>query len=250
MNQSNYVVLLIALLLTSAFQPPSRNLNASAKRQAQLYEKTFALGENPTLILENTSVQGNVEVHSWDRPEIKIAAEIHAANTFVEASSSTGALTVKLRRKGLVSTEPVHFRVWVPATCEVQLSSMSGKITVRGVRSRLKVLTTDGDIELLDVLGLNVDATSSTSGNITLSSPLNPQGKYHLYSTAGRINVVFKEPASFTLDAATEEGRIQLDGFRLANERRSESHVQGTYGDGQAILMLRTVHGFIQLQKQ
>jgi len=250
MNQSTYVVLLIALCLTSGFQSHPRRLNTAAKSPTQAYEKTFALGDNPTLILENSSVQGNIEVQSWDHAEIKIAAEIHSANTSVEASSSQGVLNVKLRRKGQISTEPVHFRVWAPASCEVHLSSLSGKIVVRGVRARLKALTTDGDIELVDVSGQSVDATSSTSGNITLSGPLNYQGKYHLYSAMGRINVVFKESASFTLDAATGAGHIQLDGFGLANERRSERHVEGTYGDGHAILMLRTVQGLIQLQKQ
>jgi DUF4097 and DUF4098 domain-containing protein YvlB len=250
MKQSMHVVPLIALCLLSGFQSHPQRLNTSAKSPTQAYEKTFALGDNPTLILENSSVQGHIEVQAWDRSEIKITADIHSANTSVEASSSQGVLNVKLRRKGQVSTESVHFRVWVPASCEVHLSSMSGKIVVRGVRARLKALTTDGDIELVDVSGQNVDATSSTGGNIALSGPLNYQGKYHLYSAMGRINVVFKDSASFTLDAATGAGRIQLDGFSLTNERRSERHVEGTYGDGQAILMLRTVQGLIQLQKQ
>lgn len=250
MDQSNSVVLLIVLLLILPFPLSARSQNAPSKSRVHYYEKSFALGDNPILTLENTSVHGNTEVQTWDRPEIKITAEIHSANMYVEASSSDGVLNVKLRRKGKVSTEPVHFRVWVPAGCEVELSSLSGKITVRGVRARLKALTTDGDIELLDILGQSVDAISSTSGNITLSSTLNHQGKYHLYSAGGRITVMFSEPASFTLDAATQEGRIQMDGFRLTDERRSERHVSGTYGDGQVMLILRTYRGPIQLRKQ
>lgn len=250
MNQGNYGVVLIALLLTFPLQPQSRGLHTALKNQPRHYEKSFTLGESPTLILENTSVKGNIEVQCWDRPEIKITAAIQPANTNVEATSSNGVLTVKLRRKGMVSTEPVHFRVWVPATAEMELSTMSGKISVRGVRARLKALTTDGDIELVDISGENVDATSSTNGNITLSSPLNHQGKYHLYSAAGQINVTFHEPASFTLDAATREGNIQMDGFRLNNERRMDRHIEGTYGGGQAILILRTYRGPIQLRKQ
>ncbi|MBI3950939.1 MAG: DUF4097 family beta strand repeat protein [Acidobacteria bacterium] len=208
------------------------------------------MGKNSTLILENTSIRGNIEVQAWDHPKIKLAAEIHAANAYVDSSLSNGVLNIKLRREGIVSTEPVHFWVWVPATCEVELSTVSGKITVRGVRARLKALTIDGNIELVDISSQNVDATSSTSGNITLSSPLNHQGKHHLYSAAGRIDVIFREPASFTLDAVTREGRIQMDGFNLSDGYRSDRHVEGVYGNGQAILMLRTVRGVIQLRKQ
>lgn len=250
MSQAVYVMVVIAVCLTSSLQSLAQRLDATAPSPIQVYEKTFTLGDHPMLILENSSVGGNIELHSWDRPEIKITAEIHSENTMVHATPAQGVLTVRLRRKGPVSAEPVHFWIWAPARCQVHLSSLSGKIVVRGIRAPLKAFTTDGDIELSEVSGQTVDATSSTSGNITLSGPLNYQGKYHLYSAMGRINVMFKDSASFTLDAATGTGRIQLDGFTLTNERRSERHIEGTYGDGRAILMLRTVQGLIRLQKQ
>ncbi|MDW8239979.1 MAG: DUF4097 family beta strand repeat-containing protein [Acidobacteriota bacterium] len=241
--------LVIFLLITTVpllAQPSAGRL----KTQPQPYEKTFAAHQISSLTLDNTSLHGNIEVQAWDRQEIKITAEIHAPHTFIEPNLSKGALIIKLRRKGLVSTEPVHFRVWLPPTCEVNLSTMNGKIVVRGVRTKLKALTTDGDIELIDTGGTWIDATSSMSGNIKLSGQLNHEGKYHLYSAMGRIDISFRDPASFTFDAATRQGRIQTEGVHLNGAQRSDHHVTGDYGQGHAILLVRTVSGTIQLRKQ
>jgi DUF4097 and DUF4098 domain-containing protein YvlB len=248
MNDSNLVPLLIAALLFSQSSPPGPA--AAPGNQTHHYEKSFPIRENPMLILENTSVRGDTYIQVWDRQEIKVAAEIQSANTSVDATPLHDLLTVKLRRKGKVSADPVHFRVWVPTSCEVEVSGLSGKISVRGVRGRLKASTTDGDIELENLSGRTIDANSSTSGSITLSGPLDRSGTYHLYTATGRIVVTFRDPASFELDATSPEGHIQLDGFSMDSGRRSEHHVEGTIGSGQAVLMLRTVRGTIQLRKR
>jgi len=249
MKEGKCIVLLVSLILTIAplLQAQSQS---TASKPTHHFEKTFSLDEHPTLTVENTSIHGNVEVQAWDRSEIKISADIYSSNTRVEAIPVQGALNVKLRRTGTVSTDSVHFRIWVPAACAIELSSLGGKITVRGIRARLKASTTDGDIELTDVSGQSVDAMSSISGNITLSSAFGHQGKYNLYSASGKVSVVFPDPASFTLDAVTLEGNIEIEGFRLANEQRVGRHVAGMYGGGLAILMVRTHQGPIHLRKQ
>lgn len=240
--------LVICLLITTV--PLLAQPSAGRKTQPQTYEKTFPAHRISSLTVDNTSLYGNIEVQAWDRQDIKIAAEIHAPNIIIESRPMNGALTVKLRRKGLVSSEPVHFRVWLPPTCEVTLSTMHGKIVVRGVRTKLKALTTDGDIELIDTVGARIDATSSMSGNIKLSSQLNHESKYYLYSAMGRIDISFRDPASFTLDAATRQGRIQTEGFTLTGMQHSDHRLSGDYGQGHAILLVRTVAGTIQIRKQ
>jgi DUF4097 and DUF4098 domain-containing protein YvlB len=143
----------------------------------------------------------------------------------------------------------VHFTVTVPPACEIEVSSMSGGITVRGVCSRLKVRTVDGNINLYDVCGQLVDARSSAKGQVTVSGSIR-QGRYNIFSLGGSIDVTFTEPTSFILDAATHGGRIEMNGFHLKNEKRSTYHLEGTYGDGQAILSLSTHEGHIRLRKQ
>jgi hypothetical protein len=250
MRQHQYVVVVVILFLLRFDQLSTVFQRASASKAVHRYERTFTLGPSPILTLENSSLQGTVRLEGWDRPEIRVTAEIHSPTTEVDASADNGALTIKLRHKPPISADPVHFVVSVPRACEIELSSMSGAITVRGVHSRLKARTVDGDISLTDVSGQYVDARSSTNGSISLSSKLT-EGRYNIYSGGGTIDVTFPESASFILDAATHEGRIEMDGFDLKkNEPPTPNHVEGTYSSGQAILNLSTHRGQIRLRKR
>ncbi len=245
-----YVVCSTAFFLVWSFSPLPHLQRPTPSPGSRHFEKVFPAGENATLILENTSVYGNVELKAWNQPLIKVVAEILSPHILVEATPTDRSVHVRLRRQGLVSVDSVHFHVWLPPHCEVELSSLSGKITVRGLRARLKASTTDGDIELIDISGESIDAISSTRGNITLIGPLDHEGKYNLYSGSGQVRVIFPATASFTLDAATREGRIDVEGFQLTEEHRSPHHLEGTYGEGVAVLMIRTYKGIIHLQKQ
>lgn len=248
--EQRYVVCLTVCLLIWPLSPPLQQHRPTPSSGGRHVEKVFPAGENATFILENTSVYGNVELKAWDQPLIKVVAEILSPDILVEAIPADRSVHVRLRRKGLVSMDAVHFHVWLPPHCEVELSSLSGKITVRGLRARLKASTTDGDIELIDISGESIDAISSTRGSITLIGSLDREGKYNLYSGSGQIRVIFPATASFTLDAATREGRIDVQGFHLTEERRSPHHLEGTYGEGVAVLMIRTYKGTIHLQKR
>jgi DUF4097 and DUF4098 domain-containing protein YvlB len=249
MHQQKYVVVGVILGLLGPVDWAGSRQRPSSVPTVKRFEKTIPVGPEALLMIENSSLQGDVLLQTWERPEVRIHADIHSTTTEVETTTAEMVITVKLARKPSASTDLVHFTAWIPNKCEVELSAINGNVTVRGARSRLKVRTVDGNISLIDVTGKHVVARSSTNGKITLSGGLQ-DGKYSFFSLSGTIDVTFSDPASFFLDAAAHEGKIEIEGFQLKNEKQTAHHREGVYGSGQATLNVATDRGHIRLRKQ
>lgn len=198
----------------------------------------------------NSSLRGNISVQAWDRPQIRLVALGQAPDAQVNVRLTNDVLTVKVQRHRASGNDAVDLEVTVPAEGFVEASTIGGKITVRGMRSRLKLSTVEGDIELVDLASPSVDAMSVTTGRIAFSGQLEPRGIYTFYSGQGTIEVIVPKESSFTLDASTHEGRIESEGIHLRSPLRTASHLQGVSGAGGARLQLRTHSGRIRLRSR
>ncbi len=212
------------------------------------YQNTFRLGSHPTIVLNNNSLRGSISVQGWTQEEVKVVADLESEKTEVRCSKGAEMLSVSLRRQGMVTDDSVNFHIWTPRRSALESSAVSGSIAVQDMEGRLKLRTTDGSIELKNCTGENVDALSSTNGDIRLDGPLSPSTLYNLYSGSGSIEVRLTPTSSFPLNASTQHGRIKLGGIKLRTVRQSERHVEGDYGGGSSILNLRTHSGQIQLR--
>lgn len=221
-----------------------------AAAASQRVERTFRVGENATLTVINSSLHGSVTVRAWGRSEIRVLAEMASRSAIVDAHQEGQGVIVRLRKKGRAPLNAVHLTIDVPAQCAIEVSTMGGPIVVEDVRGRVKAFTASGNIELKGVASPSIDAISCTDGNVVLSGDLAPQGVYSLYSAGGIVEVVVPETSSFTLDAATHEGRIDSGAFRFSSENRTATHVEGIYGKGSSLLKLRTNFGHIRLRKK
>jgi len=199
--------------------------------------------------VKHSSLRGSIKVRAWNRREIKLVAEIHSPSVSVDASKSREIVTIKLRRRGHEVVDLVNLDLLVPPECAAEVSTVGGDITIEHVQGRLKAFTTDGNITLTGISCQKIEAISCIDGNIRLSGELVPQGRYSLYSGGGSIDVDLPESASFTLYAATHQGRIDSEGFHLSSESRTPSHLEGVWGTGSSLLKLRTHSGSIRLRK-
>ncbi len=205
--------------------------------------RTFSVGRSPGVILVNASLRGSISVQAWERREIHLIATAP-----VDARFSNNILTVRVPRRRAIGVDTVDIDVKVPVECAIEASTIGGKITIRGVRGHLKLSSMEGDIELIDVASPNIDAMSVTAGRITFSGTLQERGTYTFYSGAGTIELLLPEASSFTLDAATHEGRIETAGLRLQSRSQTPSHLQGIAQTGSALLKLRTHSGRIHVR--
>jgi DUF4097 and DUF4098 domain-containing protein YvlB len=148
-------------------------------------------------------------------------------------------------------------------TATVTLASVSGNVVLDGLKVRaLDVGSVSGDLLLNGAQVERLDA-KSMSGNIEFSAALTRGGRYSFNSHSGNVRVAIMNNAGFELDANTFSGSIRSDfpvtlrtdpdagDDRGRNSRGRESRtIRGSFGDGGAILSVRSFSGSVVISKK
>jgi len=143
---------------------------------------------------------------------------------------------------------------------ELSASSLSGNVHARGVKARSLLLgSVSGDVVVTDVTCDRIEV-KSVSGNVEVSGTLSRAGRYDLTSHSGNLRLILSGNTGFELDASTFSGDIRSDvpltvggddtsrnGRRRGINNRS---MRATFGDGSAILNMRTFSGNIVIAKR
>jgi len=145
---------------------------------------------------------------------------------------------------------------------DISLGSISGTIHAKGLKSRgVDVSSVSGDVTLASVACERLDA-KSMSGDLAYEGTLSRSGRYNLNSHSGSVRLVLANASGFELDASTFSGSIDSDGLPLTiggdvdrgrEERRhgpNTHRIHGTFGDGSAVITVRTFSGDIAIQKR
>lgn len=145
-----------------------------------------------------------------------------------------------------------------PAT--LVLSTVSGSVIASGLRVRaLEAGSVSGDVKLSGMEVERVEA-KSVSGNIEFDAPLVKAGRYEFTSHSGNVRIVLSGNTGFELDADTFSGSVRSDvpvtlrsvGRDARDRRRNTSNraIRGSYGDGSAILSVRSHSGSVVITKR
>jgi len=129
--------------------------------------------------------------------------------------------------------------------------SVSGDVILRRVSARrIDAGTVSGNVRLEDVQCERASA-STTSGNILFSGALAKNGRYELKGFSGDVRVQLSGNPGFEVDATTFSGQIRSDDFPVTSRGRlTRRSLNGTYGDGSAVLDLQTFSGSIVISKR
>jgi cytoskeletal protein CcmA (bactofilin family) len=134
-------------------------------------------------------------------------------------------------------------------------SSVSGDVIFRRVAARrLDGGSVSGNIKVEDVQCERVSA-QTTSGSIWFTGTLARNGRYELKTFSGEVRVVLSGNTGFEVDASSFSGEIrpELPITSRGNTPAPRGRVTtlaGTYGDGSAILSLRSFSGPIVISKR
>ena len=147
---------------------------------------------------------------------------------------------------------------------DLSASSVSGKVTARGLKARgLDLSSVSGDILVTDVtcdrLGIK-----SVSGSVEYAGGIARTGRYEINSHSGSVRLMLADPAGFELTASSFSGSIRSDlpltivgdsARRTGNSRRSRDvgnlhDMRATFGDGSATLTIRTFSGDVVIGKR
>lgn len=207
------------------------------------------------------------------------------ADAAVEMHSVSGDLTVT-GVQGLVRAESVSGNVTaiktphvdraksvsgnvelsdVTADGDLAAGSVSGSVHAKSLKTRsLDLNTVSGNVTLANVTCERV-GIRSVSGNVDYEGPLARSGRYDFNTHSGNVRLVLTAGTGFELNASSFSGSIRSDlpmtiGGTGARGERGDHNEMGhrgmgqsmraTFGDGSAMLTVRTFSGDVVLAKK
>lgn len=209
----------------------------------------------------NVSVTYNVTAPSGTRLNANsVSGDIKVSDIKGEVSVGTVSGNVSVASAGVVAqAKSVSGNVEIlnaQGDESLEASSVSGDVTVQRVNARrIDAGSVSGNVKLDEVRCERAEA-HSTSGNISFTGPLASRGRYELKSFSGEVHLGISGDTGFEVDATTFSGEVRSDlpitmrSGAGQNERRRQRSLNGTYGDGSAVLELSTFSGSIVISKK
>jgi len=145
------------------------------------------------------------------------------------------------------------------ADSDLNASSVSGMIRAKGLKARaLDLGTISGDV-LLSNVSCDRLGVRSVSGNVEYAGVLAKNGRYDINSHSGTIRLTLSSNVGFELNANSFSGSLRSDlpltigptTARTDRRRPGPGHsTHAVFGDGSAMLTIRTFSGDIVISKR
>lgn len=226
-------------------------------------EATHAVTADASFSIDN--INGNVEITTWDRPEIRVVAvkeartqeDLDAIEVRIESDDTHVAVKTKYNRKEgsffskWTNSGEVTYTVNVPAGASLRnVRTVNGGVSVEGVGGTVDVATVNGSI---DTSGLRNNAKLETvNGNVKARfAAVSSAQSIEIASVNGRSEIVLPDNPDCGIKARTVNGRIRTD-FGLEVDKRKYgpgSRLNGQLGEGTASVDISTVNGAIRVSK-
>jgi hypothetical protein len=226
------------------------------------------------------NLNGRISVCEQEGPEIEVVARSGKGAKGAPGISfeiDEGVLTIKPTARsfahgfgfpimfGFGRGPRVDFEIRMPKTLDARLSSVNGRITVRGLASRTRAGTTNGSIRCEKIAGSlkatttngTIDArdldtveteVKSVNGSTLVALSACPPGECAVKTVNGSVTVFLPESPSVDVEAKTVSGSVRSD-FPIEGEERKRRKLSGRLGSGELRLVLKTVNGSIALRK-
>jgi DUF4097 and DUF4098 domain-containing protein YvlB len=141
----------------------------------------------------------------------------------------------------------------------LEASTMSGEIVAAGVKARRVDLgAVAGGVSARNVQAEEVKL-GSMSDDVVFEGSLTPRGRYEFTSHSGDVSITLVGQTGFSFDASTFSGSVRSDvalqGSRTAargvGSRRSDTRsLNGTFGDGSAVIEARSFSGSVVVTRK
>lgn len=176
----------------------------------------------------------------------------------VRADVVTGNLVVAAARRieALKSVSGDIEIVDASADDFVTASTVSGNITVRGLKGRtIQLGTVSGNVRMDDVQSDRLMARA-VNGNIDYAGDLARSGRYEFVSHSGDIRLMLSGGTGFEVQANSFSGNVRSD-FPVNRRAGAEGGggvtprgIRGVFGDASAMLVLRAFSGNISIARR
>ena len=138
----------------------------------------------------------------------------------------------------------------------VTASTVSGNITVRGLKGRtIQLGTVSGNVRMDDVQSDRLMARA-VNGNIDYAGDLARSGRYEFVSHSGDIRLMLSGSTGFEVQANSFSGNVRSE-FPVSRRPGAEGGggvtpkgIRGVFGDASAMLVLRAFSGNISIARR
>lgn len=240
---------------------------AGAATLEETIDQTRAFAPGNRLAVANTN--GGIEVSTWDREEVRIEArkkvrghdDESARKAFEELKividESTGGVTIDTDYPSTTATRwwsrkdismSVHYRIKLPATADLDLETVNGKIDVHGVHGTLELGTTNGAISVREAGG-RVSANTTNGGIEVELQQIATGSDMRFKTTNGGITLTLPQEIRANLVARTTNGGIQTDFPLTVQGSLSRNRLEGEINGGGGQIDLRTTNGGIRIRE-
>jgi hypothetical protein len=229
-------------------------------------DEMFTVGAAPRVVVE--SFNGAVTVEAGPAGSVRVRATVRGTAviqyTVEETEDGVTATAEQTSRGPFFGRSPgVDMLITAPPDAVLALETSNGGIEVRGVGASGTLRTSNGPVEMADVQGDFEIETSNgrvtlsrvsgsfsaetSNGAITLSGGLALGSENALRTSNGSVTVELLGTPSVRLDATTSNGEVR-SGLPITATQTSSTRLEGTIGDGEASLMIRTSNGDVTVR--
>ncbi len=209
---------------------------------------------------------GGITVTGSDTRSVRVQSVLKRADRIDYEAIQTGSgINVSANRKGSTTgrSPSVSVEITAPSSSVLVLRTSNGAIEVRGIETggtlrtsngrvtvvggngNLRADTSNGTIDVSDFTG-SVELETS-NGAVRFAGELVAGSENEMTSSNGSVNVNLDDDPSVKLDASTSNGSVSSD-FPIVVTSSGRNHLEGTIGDGDADLNVRTSNGSITVR--
>lgn len=188
-----------------------------------------------------------VRTLSGDVTVAKVRGDLQVESTSgtVEATGTPRALRLKTISGDLRMLD-------VAAPDVLSASTVSGSVEAKGLKARgLEVVSVSGDLVLINT-ACDRAQLRTVNGDVQYVGPMSKGGRYEISSHSGDVRFELVGNGGFELSARTFNGEVNSELPLVMGKQPDDSgipgmpknqDVRGTYGDGSALLIVKTFSG-------
>lgn len=229
-------------------------------RAADTWTRSYPLAAGGRLAIENENGAIDAEPASGAAAEIVAERSVRARSqaeadallarvTLRETTAADGVRVVVDAPDARGADVQVRFHVRVPRGVAVELRTVNGAVSVRGLDAPVRAATANGAVRASELATGAVTARSVNGAvEVALAAPLAEGGDVSLATVNGRVALRLPAASRATLRAETTNGSVRAEGAAFDVQRRSPTAVEAKLGGGGARVHLETVNGAARLE--